>query len=824
MTSHPFRVALLLAGAALSVAPAFRISAQAPVTAQTMVQPLSGGTDADRLGAVMRRVAQSPADVNALAEAGELSLRLGDASGAASLFARGERIDPQNGRIKAGMGAILVRAERPGEALRYFDQAEGYGWPPARYASDRGLAYDLLGHQDRAQRDYRLALAGGGDDETVRRYALSLGVSGRREQALEVLAPLVRRQDRGAWRARAFVMAMTGDAVGADGIAASMMPAAAAGLAPFFRRLPTLAPSDKAFAVHFGEVTGGAQRLADARLAPALAPLPAEADPFARAKQVAAATPAPAPVGGRDRSRRGERLRGGAAAGGASAEERSVARTGQAALASVSGDARMVPAAQVRPASAGGTGDGGTGAAAARPVALAARPPVPAAPRPGAPVGGIVAQAGAAPVGSSAALPGQAMASRGAVPMPAIDGGATVAAAPASSTPIPPAPAAAAPYGVQVAAAQAPLAPAASLPMASVPVAAVPTPPATDNDSILARIVAGITIPDAELAAAEARLPPALVAGGRRAARERADRAVAVNTIRSSRPAAGGADAVPARGRGAAASRPVALAEADVSAARRRGTARDVEGAGAPATGRSVGAGASGRRGTAVAAADEDAGERSVQSGRSTGPRGSGRRATDVAEAGAGAGAGDVAGRRGSRADIAPAGRAAGRRVSGRRTAEMAEAGNTIGRRDPDAGPARRVAGRRGTRDGAAEVAAADTPAARRGARGKAAARTETRAQRAAKAEPERIWVQVAGGANEGDLGKAWTAARKKSAALGGRSGYTTPSGATNRVVTGPFKTTAEARAFVNKLNGQGIKAFQVTSDAGQKVTRLPAK
>ena len=36
-----------------------------------------------------------------------------------------------------------------------------------------------FGEQERAQRDYRLALAGGAGDEVRRRYALSLGISGR---------------------------------------------------------------------------------------------------------------------------------------------------------------------------------------------------------------------------------------------------------------------------------------------------------------------------------------------------------------------------------------------------------------------------------------------------------------------------------------------------------------------------------------------------------------------------------------------------------------------------------------------------------------------
>ena len=92
------------------------------------------------------------------------------------------------------------------------------------------------------------------------------------------------------------------------------------------------------------------------------------------------------------------------------------------------------------------------------------------------------------------------------------------------------------------------------------------------------------------------------------------------------------------------------------------------------------------------------------------------------------------------------------------------------------------------------------------------------------RGERERIWVQVAGGANESDLPKAWSTAQKKAAVLKGRQAYSTPLRATNRVVTGPFETEAEARAFVNQLARQGVSAFQFTSSAGQKMTKLPAK
>jgi hypothetical protein len=97
--------------------------------------------------------------------------------------------------------------------------------------------------------------------------------------------------------------------------------------------------------------------------------------------------------------------------------------------------------------------------------------------------------------------------------------------------------------------------------------------------------------------------------------------------------------------------------------------------------------------------------------------------------------------------------------------------------------------------------------------------------KKAARANPERIWVQVAGGANEGDLPKAYAAIKTRAPALlAGRGAWSTPLRATNRVLVGPFKTDAEARNFVNQLKKEGVSTFTFTSDAGQSVTKLPPR
>ncbi len=96
---------------------------------------------------------------------------------------------------------------------------------------------------------------------------------------------------------------------------------------------------------------------------------------------------------------------------------------------------------------------------------------------------------------------------------------------------------------------------------------------------------------------------------------------------------------------------------------------------------------------------------------------------------------------------------------------------------------------------------------------------------KAARANPSRIWVQVAGGASVGDLPKAWAAAKAKAPkAFAGKQGWWTPLRATNRVLAGPFASDDDARDFVNALAKEGVSAFPFTSDKGQDITRLPTK
>src|SRR5260221_31263 len=134
----------------------------------------------------------------------------------------------------------------------------------------------------------------------VRTLALSRAISGDRNSALQMLAPLSARGDSGVPRVRAFVLALTGDSNAAMTAINAAMPGSWARVAPFVQRLPSLSAGQRAAAVNLGIFpdTG------DTSYASATTPAP-PADRLARleaplpAGPPQPAAPAPAPPGRR---------------------------------------------------------------------------------------------------------------------------------------------------------------------------------------------------------------------------------------------------------------------------------------------------------------------------------------------------------------------------------------------------------------------------------------------------------------------------------------------------------------------------------------------
>jgi Flp pilus assembly protein TadD len=737
--AFPTRISLLLA----TVASAAFVHAQPGPAQQRPPAPAMIGAetpDADALAADMRLLASNPQNLTALIDGAELTLKLGDPTAAAALYGRAEKVDPNNPRIKAGLGSLLVQAERPGEALRRFAEAASLGLDPRRFAADRGLAYDLIGEQERAQRDYRLVLKDGPNETVTLRYALSLGISGDTDRALTLIDPMVRANDRAAWRTRAFLMAMKGDAAGAENIAKVMMPGGEGqGLQGFFDRLPNLSPIDRAFAVHFGETRATPERLADARLAPplaALGPDPEEVQLAAASakseKKVEQREVAQADRKDRKKQKHGSETQVASVSVAPTAAPRPgfndnfghmippvvVGRpvTAPVAQLPVQTASRLAPPAETNTRVAASTAQPTAIAPAARtpsPAPVSLKPATPS-PQP--------ALAGSPPPSSVAAVPATNPAAG--IPAQATASGqiAVAAAMPAAPEAKPP---------TLAGATDTPPRPVEHVEPARVtPVPAHGTPGRIGGeDSILARIVANISVPATELGVHGPETPAAA------ATPAPAPSPAPAETVPVKKPEP--SHAVPARPAESA------TASSEPNKKGERGASARSEDQSGAATDRTR----AGRKGAkSKADADQDA------------------------------------------SDDKP--------IDPKAAAKKAAA-------DKKAAAAKKAA---------AEQAAADKKA-----------KDEERAEE--KANPARVWVQVAGGAHEGDLPKAWKATKGKAPkALGSRSGWTTPLRATNRVLAGPFKTTEEAQDFVNQLAKEGVSGFVFTSDKGQKISKLPTK
>lgn len=225
------------------------LMATAAPAANLSLAPESPGTALSRH---VRVLASNPRDFNALVGAGKAALELGDVQAAAGFFGRAEEINPNAPAAKAGLGAAMAHMGDADGAIFYFDQATRLGASALTIALDRGLARDLNGDLGAAQSDYRLAVQTLNSDEGRRRLALSLAISRDKAGALTAIQPLLNRRDPAAQRARAFVLALTGDQPGAAQAIESVMPGGSARFAPFFSLLPHLSIQEKAAAVHLG--------------------------------------------------------------------------------------------------------------------------------------------------------------------------------------------------------------------------------------------------------------------------------------------------------------------------------------------------------------------------------------------------------------------------------------------------------------------------------------------------------------------------------------------------------------------------------------------
>lgn len=282
--------------ASASVLPAG--TAQAQGYAREVVQPLPDPAT-PKLNEALRALSSDPRSLPALIAAGQASLALDNVEAALGFFRRAEAIAPYDGAVKAGLASVLVHQRQPVEALRLFAEAEAAGEPMQPHAAERGLAYDLVGDNTRAQQDYRTALAAGTDPVVIRRLALSQAIAGDQRGSEATLLPLLQRSDLSAFRTRAFALAILGKSEEAVSIAETMLPERLSSrLSPYLRFMPRLTRAQQASAANLGVFPQAAEIGRDGpELAAYASPLPVPAAPAADAG--ARLVPAGEPLGPR---------------------------------------------------------------------------------------------------------------------------------------------------------------------------------------------------------------------------------------------------------------------------------------------------------------------------------------------------------------------------------------------------------------------------------------------------------------------------------------------------------------------------------------------
>jgi Flp pilus assembly protein TadD len=748
----------------LTVAPA--ALAQAPSGA--VVQPLSRSNDpAELLAQALRTLATEPANLSALTAAGRNALILGDPNAAVGFFGRAQEIAPTNGAVKAGLGSALVQLEKPQDALRLFADASRLGVPDADIAEDRGLAYDLTGQQSLAQRDYQTVLAGHPDDDTARRrLALSQGISGNKAAAIATLDPLIRKRDIAGWRAQTFVLAMDGDAKGANDITRIMLPQQSAMLQPFLLRLAKLSPADKARAVHFGEMPSSGTPYTPTQMASIDTP------------PTYASAPAPAP--------------------------HSDLVVSKPPVASVPAAKQTVP----------------TQVASASPL----RQPVQRATE--AAVRDRDANLGldkSAPLAGIALTPAQVVQTK---PVPSAPAVTTVAQTSPGATP---APVTSSASPTQLAQASSPN----TLAGPPAPLVELPTPAAEGHydlphDSV-AKGVARAPRPTQAAAPmktvgtpvvhGKAAAPAVAVADDSSAEAIRSKPAKSSLTAKERSVSDDDADATPSKSRSRA-------SEADETATKSKKVLASIDDCAPVSKSKSKTRGRAAKasaRCTSLASTDADdsvatKGKKSaaIEDDCAPAPKSRSRAKGKAAKASVSCtrvASGDdedstitKTRKMAATADDCPPVSKSKRKTKGKASKLSASCTRLASVDDDDDSPAKTTKGRKASADDA------DTRPTK----------SSRSAKSADKPAAERVYVQVAGGANKDDMDKAWSGVKKKAPDLmKGHAPLTTPLKATNRLLVGPFKDEDEAQAFVNKMATKGLSGFTFKSSKGQKVEKV---
>jgi Flp pilus assembly protein TadD len=125
---------------------------------------------------------------------------------------------PNNARAQLGLARAQLALNQPSKALAYADRAASLAPRDVSVLVGRGVVLDRLGRHGDAQASYRQALAVAPRSVAARTdLALSLALSGRCDEALEILEPIARSATATARDRQnlAFIYGLKGDAAAA---------------------------------------------------------------------------------------------------------------------------------------------------------------------------------------------------------------------------------------------------------------------------------------------------------------------------------------------------------------------------------------------------------------------------------------------------------------------------------------------------------------------------------------------------------------------------------------------------------------------------------
>ena len=239
-----------------------------------------------------------PAYPLALRSAAANAMARGVPAEAARYYSTWANAEPRNPEALIGLAGTLIAQQKPDEALALLQRAEDLNGNRGRIAAQRGIALDLQGNTAGAQAAYAIALdANTGDMVTTQRMALSLAL-GRQDGAALTLMKRFGNDPESAEvrRTLALIHALGGRQADAAQMAASLYPLAEAQkMRAFYAQLPRLTPRERAVAVHFGMLPGGAPIVTAGNAAPPPPPAPAPAIPTGPAAPTITATPVAPP-------------------------------------------------------------------------------------------------------------------------------------------------------------------------------------------------------------------------------------------------------------------------------------------------------------------------------------------------------------------------------------------------------------------------------------------------------------------------------------------------------------------------------------------------